>query len=160
MNIYLKLPAKMKLMNNPVRETKGNRQLHLRDCHLIFAITVRKNECIIVQKVLLKNEENITVHWVPLQNSAINLKYMVEKIAPNMQCYSLLQPGPEDLQILPGIKSKPARTHELAPMLLMLDISKNIDKTVNLQLERNSCFPYSQPNWNQSSTRWRITSLN
>lgn len=29
---------------------KGNRHLHLRDCHLTFAITVRKNECIIVQK--------------------------------------------------------------------------------------------------------------
>lgn len=128
MNIYLKLPAKMKLMNNPLRETKGNRQLHLRDCHLIFAIIERKNECVIVHKVLLKNEENIPVHWVPLQNSAINLKYTVEKIAPNMQHSSLLQPGPEDLQILPRIKSKPACTHKLAAMLLMLGISKIINK--------------------------------
>lgn len=128
MNIYLKLPAKMKLMNNPVRETKGNRQLHLRDCHLIFAIIERKNECVIVHKVLLKNEENITVHWVPLQNSAINLKYTIEKIAPNMQRSSLLHSGPEDLQILPGIKPEPARTQELAAMLLMLDISKTINK--------------------------------
>lgn len=74
MNIYLKLPAKMKLMNNPLRETKGNRQLHLRDCQLIFAIIERKNECVIVHKVLLKNEENIPVHWVPLQKQCNKFK--------------------------------------------------------------------------------------
>jgi len=44
MNIYLEFSAKMKLMNNPLRRQRGTGVLGLRDCQLIFAITVRKNE--------------------------------------------------------------------------------------------------------------------
>ena len=70
MSIYLKLLAKMKLMNNPLKTRKGPRHLHLRDCHLT-SNTVRKNECILLQKYYWRIKRTLLLIGYPCKTAGI-----------------------------------------------------------------------------------------